>query len=118
MKHKNHSDRAGFCCSPSAYSPRSAPAAAVEEGGGLSIVSTIFPSYDFARQITAGTDAQVTLLLQPGEEVHSFDPTSQDIIRIQNADLFLYVGGENDVWVTACSTAPRQEREHIPHDGL
>ena len=76
-----------------------APAAAVEEGDGLLIVSTIFPSYDFARQITAGTDAQVTLLLQPGEEVHSFDPTSQDIIRIQNADLFLYVGGENDVWV-------------------
>lgn len=76
-----------------------APTAAVEEGDGLSIVSTIFPSYDFARQITAGTDARVTLLLQPGEEVHSFDPTSQDIIRIQNADLFLFVGGENDVWV-------------------
>ncbi len=76
-----------------------APTAAVEEGDGLSIVSTIFPSYDFARQITADTDARVTLLLQPGEEVHSFDPTSQDIIRIQNADLFLFVGGENDVWV-------------------
>jgi len=81
-----------------------APTAAVEEGDGLSIVSTIFPSYDFARQITAGTDARVTLLLQPGEEVHSFDPTSQDIIRIQNADLFLYVGGENDVWVDGVLT--------------
>lgn len=76
-----------------------APQAAVAEKGGISIVSTIFPSYDFARQITAGTDANVSLLLQPGEEVHSFDPTSQDIIRIQNADLFLYVGGENDTWV-------------------
>ncbi len=76
-----------------------APAAAGSEKSGLSIVSTVFPSYDFARQITAGTDAEVTLLLQPGEEVHSFDPTSQDIIRIQNADLFLYVGGENDTWV-------------------
>ncbi len=70
-----------------------------EPTGGISIVSTIFPSYDFARQITAGTDAQVTMLLQPGEEVHSYDPTSQDIIRIQNADLFLYVGGENDAWI-------------------
>ena len=69
------------------------------DGGGIRIVSTIFPSYDFARQITAGTDANITLLLQPGEEVHSFDPTSQDIIRIQNCDLFLYVGGENDAWV-------------------
>lgn len=76
-----------------------APKDAAEAKGGISIVSTVFPSYDFARQITAGTDANVTLLLQPGEEVHSFDPTSQDIIRIQSADLFLYVGGENDTWV-------------------
>ncbi|MEA4915829.1 MAG: metal ABC transporter substrate-binding protein [Christensenella sp.] len=76
-----------------------APKDAAETKSGISIVSTVFPSYDFARQITAGTDANITLLLQPGEEVHSFDPTSQDIIRIQNADLFLYVGGENDTWV-------------------
>ena len=66
---------------------------------GISIVATIVPGYDFARQITAGTNANVTMLLQPGEEVHSFDPTSQDIIRVQSADLFAYVGGENDVWV-------------------
>ncbi len=66
---------------------------------GISIVATIFPGYDFARQITAGTNANVTMLLQPGEEVHSFDPTSQDIIRVQSADLFAYVGGENDAWV-------------------
>jgi zinc transport system substrate-binding protein len=59
----------------------------------------VFPSYDFAREITAGTNARVTLLLQPGEEVHSFDPTSQDIIRVSSADLFLFVGGENDTWI-------------------
>ena len=77
-----------------------APEAAPDDASdGISIVSTIFPSYDFARQITAGTDATVLMLLQPGEEVHSFDPTSQDIIRIQNADLFLFVGGENDAWI-------------------
>lgn len=75
-----------------------APKAATE-AGGISIVSTIFPAYDFACQITAGTDANITLLLQPGEEVHSFDPTSQDIIRISESDLFLYVGGENDTWI-------------------
>ncbi len=81
---------------------------------GIQIVSTIFPSYDFARQIiTAGTDANVTLLLQPGEEVHSFDPTSQDIIRIQNCDLFLYVGGENVPWVENVLSRPRQERPHL-----
>jgi len=78
-------------CAPSA-----APADAED---GISIVSSVFPSYDFARQITAGTDSKVSLLLQPGEEVHSFDPTSQDIIRIQNADLFVFVGGENDAWI-------------------
>ena len=81
-----------------------APKDAAETKSGISIVSTVFPSYDFARQITAGTDANITLLLQPGEEVHSFDPTSQDIIRIQNADLFLYVGGENDTWVNCVLT--------------
>ena len=81
-----------------------APKDAAETKSGISIVSTVFPSYDFARQITAGTDANITLLLQPGEEVHSFDPTSQDIIRIQNADLFLYVGGENDTWVNGVLT--------------
>ena len=76
-----------------------APKDIAEAKGGISIVSTVFPSYDFARQITAGTGADIALLLQPGEEVHSFDPTSRDIIRIQSADLFLYVGGENDTWV-------------------
>ena len=76
-----------------------APQASTAKTDGISIVSTVFPSYDFARQITAGTNANVTMLLQPGEEVHSFDPTSQDIIRVQSADLFAYVGGENDTWV-------------------
>ena len=61
-------------------------------------VATIFPPYDFARQI-AGKDADVQMLLKPGEESHSYEPTPQDIRKIQNADLFLYVGGDNDTWV-------------------
>lgn len=64
----------------------------------LKIVATIFPGYDFARQI-AGDDADVQMLLRPGEEVHSYEPTPRDIRDIQEADLFLYTGGENDVWV-------------------
>lgn len=64
----------------------------------LSVVSTIFPSYDFARQI-AGDNANVTMLLHPGAESHSYEPTPQDIKTIQNCDLFIYTGGENDVWV-------------------
>lgn len=64
----------------------------------LSVVSTIFPSYDFARTI-AGENAEVTLLLPPGAESHSFEPTPQDILKIQNCDLFIYVGGDSDTWV-------------------
>lgn len=64
----------------------------------ISIVSTIFPGYDFAKQI-AGEKANVELLLPPGSESHSYEPSPQDIIKIQNADLFIYVGGESDEWV-------------------
>ena len=63
----------------------------------LQVVATIFPQYDFARQI-AGGKADVYMLLKPGEEIHSYEPTPQDIKMIQNSDLFIYTGGENDVW--------------------
>ena len=69
-----------------------------QSDGRLQIVSTIFPSYDFARAI-AGENADVSILLAPGVESHSYEPTPQDIIRIQNFDLFLYTGGESDTWV-------------------
>lgn len=59
---------------------------------------TIFPAYDFARQL-AGDTAQVRLLLPPGSESHSYEPSPRDIIDIQQADLFLYAGGESDHWV-------------------
>lgn len=66
--------------------------------GKLSIVTTIFPQYDFVRQI-AGDNVDITMLLSPGAESHSYEPTPQDIIKIQESDLFIYVGGEGDVWV-------------------
>ena len=50
------------------------------------------------RQI-AGDNVEVTMLLKPGEETHSYEPTPQDILQIQQADVFIYTGGENDVWV-------------------
>jgi len=64
----------------------------------ISIVATIFPPYDFARAI-AGDKAEITMLLPPGSETHSFEPTPQDIIKIQNCDVFIYIGGESDEWV-------------------
>ncbi len=69
-----------------------------ESNNKLSIVTTIFPQYDFARQIV-GNSADVKMLLKPGAESHSYEPTPQDIKTIQNSDLFIYVGGENEVWV-------------------
>lgn len=68
------------------------------EEGKISVVTTIFPQYDFVRQI-AGDRVDLKMLLKPGEETHSYEPTPQDIIAIQNSDLFIYVGGENDAWV-------------------
>jgi zinc transport system substrate-binding protein len=64
----------------------------------INIVSTIFPPYDFSRAIV-GDKANLTMLLPPASESHSFDPTPQDILKIQNCDLFIYVGGESDDWV-------------------
>ncbi len=66
---------------------------------GINVVTTIFAPYDFVRQLSAGTDTNVSMLLSPGTEVHSYDPTVQDIIKISNCDLFVYTGGENDEWV-------------------
>lgn len=64
----------------------------------LSVVATVFPPYDFVREI-AGNNVELTMLLSPGSESHSYDPTPQDIIMIQNCDIFIYVGGESDEWV-------------------
>ncbi len=65
----------------------------------LSIVCTNFPEYDFARQI-AGDKADISMLLKPGAESHTYEPTPEDIIKIQNSDLFVYVGGDSDEWVS------------------
>ena len=64
----------------------------------LSIVTTIYPYYEFAREI-AGDKAEVYQLISPGTEVHEFEPTPKDILRINEADIFIYNGGESDEWV-------------------
>ncbi|MDR1307131.1 MAG: metal ABC transporter substrate-binding protein [Treponema sp.] len=69
-----------------------------EPGQNISVVTTIFAPYDFVRAI-AGDRAEVTMLLKPGAESHSYEPTPQDIISIRNSDIFIYVGGESDEWV-------------------
>ena len=62
------------------------------------IVTTLFPQYDFARQLVKDK-AEVVLLLSPGVESHDFEPTPSDIILINKADLFIYTGDEMEPWV-------------------
>jgi zinc transport system substrate-binding protein len=69
-----------------------------ETSGKMNIVATDFAPYDFAKRV-AGNAADVTMLLAPGEEAHSFEPTPRDIIKIQNCDVFVYTGGESEEWV-------------------
>ena len=64
----------------------------------LSIVTTTFSTYDFARQIV-GDKAEVTLLLGPGVDSHSYEPSAGDLIKIKNSDIFIYIGGEMEQWV-------------------
>lgn len=65
---------------------------------GLKIVCTAFPQYDYIKNIL-GTDEGLTLLVDDGADLHSYEPTAQDIIAIGSADLFVYIGGASDAWV-------------------
>lgn len=77
------------CSSESSYSS--------SDSGKLKIISTVFPPYDLARQI-AGDNAEISILLPPGSEIHNYEPSAKDMIAIRNCDIFLYIGGENEQW--------------------
>lgn len=70
-------------------------------GDGLKIVSTIFPEYDWVKNIMGdkAQGAELTVLIDSGVDLHSFQPTADDLIKISECDLFIYVGGESDEWV-------------------
>ena len=67
----------------------------------LSIVTTIFPEYDWVMNILGDKkeNADVTMLLDNGVDLHSYQPTADDIVKIKTCDMFIYVGGESDEWV-------------------
>ncbi len=69
-----------------------------KNNGKISVVTTCFPPYDFARAV-AGDTADITMLLSTGSEAHSYEPTPMDIAEIQNCDVFICIGGEDEVWV-------------------
>ena len=66
--------------------------------GKLNVTTTNFPPFDFVRNI-AKDKVNLSMLLPPGAESHSFEPSPKDIIKIQNSGVFIYVGGEGDAWV-------------------
>ena len=73
------------------------PAAAEKK---TSVVATTFPIYDWTRRVIGDSDAvDLTMLLDSGVDLHSFNPTATDIMKIATCDLFIYVGGESDDWV-------------------
>ncbi len=72
-----------------------------KSSGKLKIVTTIFPVYDWVRELTEGCeDVELSLLINNGVDIHSFQPSARDIIEIGGCDMFVYVGGESDSWVT------------------
>ena len=71
------------------------------KAGKLKVVTTIFPEYDWVRAILGdkAENAEITMLLDNGVDLHSYQPTADDIVKISDCDLFVYVGGESDGWV-------------------
>lgn len=68
-----------------------------KESEKIEIIATLFPQYDFAKKI-GGDKVNVTLLLPPGTESHTYEPTPQDMVNINNSNLFIYTGSEMEPW--------------------
>ena len=86
------------------------------EGKPLKIVTTIFPEYDWVREILGSKAdmAELTMLLDNGVDLHSYQPTAEDLVKISDCDLFVYVGGESDGWVeNALKNAANKDRRVI-----
>ncbi len=78
----------------------------------INVVASIFPEYDFLRQI-GGSCINLTMLLTPGAESHSFEPTPKDITEVLESDIFVYVGGDSDAWVETILDSVDKDRTKI-----
>lgn len=86
------------------------------EEKSLQIVTTIFPEYDWVREILGENPnhAELTLLMNSGSDLHNYQPTAEDILQISSCDLFIYVGGESDQWVQkVLDQSPNSQRQVI-----
>lgn len=84
------------------------------QGKQLQIVTTIFPEYDWVKEILGDNagNAEITMLLDSGVDLHNYQPTAEDILSISTCDLFIYVGGESDEWVEdALQEASNKDRK-------
>lgn len=90
-----------LCALAGCGSDKKEAAAGSGSGDKLQIVTTIFPEYDWVMNILGdkAADADVTMLLNNGVDLHSFQPTAEDILKISTCDMFVYVGGESNEWV-------------------
>jgi len=86
----------GGCGSQTANAPEKK-----DEPKKLKIVTTIYPLYDWTKEIIGGEvkDTELTLLLRNGVDMHSYQPTAEDIMKLSSCDVLIYVGGESDAWV-------------------
>lgn len=75
-------------------------AASSEINDKINVISTVFPSYDFARQI-GGKNINLTMLTKPGADVHSYEPSAADIAAVQRCDLLICIGGQSDQWINS-----------------
>lgn len=82
---------------------------------GLTVVTTVYTTYDFAKQLTAeyGEPVNVKLLLTPGGESHSYEPSPSDVAAVQSCDLFVYIGGASEAWADKLIETGRQEKPNL-----
>ena len=91
-----------FCLVPSLFAAKK-----------ISVVTTIFPAYDWAREVIGENNAKLTMLLDNGVDLHSYQPTVQDIAKISTCDVFVYVGGESDFWVKDALKNARNKKMQV-----
>jgi len=97
--------------------PVAAPASSVKEetGKALTVVTTIFPAYDWTLQILGDNpaDVRVSMLAAGGVDLHSYQPSADDVLQISSADLIICVGGESEQWMKDALAAVGKEEEAV-----
>lgn len=87
-------------CALSAMTKAKSSKSASKKSGAIEVVTTIFPVYDWIKEIAGNADISLTMLQDRGTDLHNYQPTFQDIAKISKCDVFIYVGGESDFWVS------------------